>query len=708
MLKSYAASSSIGHDDEMYDETLLDTWSDWALQDDNGGGKAYQVEYTKWGSELYRREIEAFISTATRMPRCNHVLIKMAKDSDLCAEKLQEARTLVRWQHDLIGSKKLVDEALQIQPKNQVAHALNAAIKRRSGLSLPMHWGSAGEGAGGSAGEGAGGSASVGAGGSASVGAGGSASEGAGGSASEGAGRSALAWRDEDEWRHKLFGSLPKQNENNAKLKKLGLGGYEAGRKCANCAELCGNLRCALCKVMYYCNKSCQKEHWKAGLHRKLCKGRLEQPKAGEAEKDYSLDKKGAMAALHAQAVEQAEGLTGRALNCLSEDKECAICFEEQQDDAVVLPICGHSFCRGCITEWRETVKQKRDIYQKPCCPLCRVEIGDDEGLSKEEMLEDLRSARECKEHSKKEYNKYMLAYSDPAKETQRLLLEVEHDHYDRVKTLVASDPSLVNTICTGFTTYPPDYELCALGLACEQQNLKMVELLVELGADLCMKCGFFDDEDLPSNVFIGPCPIPRTPLLVAIRSCTSEGVELYDGTFGSCSEDISLVTFILSKTGICAGAFEFAADFEALRVIKALTVCDPDFCAKNATQLIDSAAYAQYLGKWWEYSRSKQDCMKWIERAYGGGRIKSMKTPPPVGQRKTPVIKTNWGGTICAAHHLEVCDACGLSFRDSLTSRNQQAREFYQSDGMSKEEIDQLMGGIQGAQERLFQDLLQ
>jgi hypothetical protein len=32
---------------------------------------------------------------------------------------------------------------------------------------------------------------------------------------------------------------------------------------------------------MYYCNKSCQKEHWKAGLHKKLCNGRLEQPKAG-------------------------------------------------------------------------------------------------------------------------------------------------------------------------------------------------------------------------------------------------------------------------------------------------------------------------------------------------------------------------------------------------------------------------------------------
>jgi hypothetical protein len=72
-------------------------------------------------------------------------------------------------------------------------------------------------------------------------------------------------------------------------------------------------------------------------------------------------------------------------------------------------------------------MEQAQDL-SLPCCPLCRVEIGDDdEELSAEEMLEDLRSAREYKEHLKKEYERHMLAYSEPAKETQRLLLEVKH-----------------------------------------------------------------------------------------------------------------------------------------------------------------------------------------------------------------------------------------------------------------------------------------
>ncbi|KAL3898519.1 MAG: hypothetical protein SGARI_006653, partial [Bacillariaceae sp.] len=42
-------------------------------------------------------------------------------------------------------------------------------------------------------------------------------------------------------------------------------------RTCGNCqSELENILRCSRCHVVFYCNKACQKEHWKQ--HRRVCK----------------------------------------------------------------------------------------------------------------------------------------------------------------------------------------------------------------------------------------------------------------------------------------------------------------------------------------------------------------------------------------------------------------------------------------------------
>jgi hypothetical protein len=114
----------------------------------------------------------------------------------------------------------------------------------------------------------------------------------------------------------------------------------QARKVCAQCGSFCDELRCALCKTAHYCNKECQKAHWKAA-HKLECDGRKQkQKKAG-------LDAK------------QQAPFT-------DESSECSICIGDEitLSNCLGLP-CGHTFHRGCLNKWRSLGREKS-------CPVCR------------------------------------------------------------------------------------------------------------------------------------------------------------------------------------------------------------------------------------------------------------------------------------------------------------------------------------------------
>ena len=49
----------------------------------------------------------------------------------------------------------------------------------------------------------------------------------------------------------------------------------------------------------------------------------------------------------------------------------CGICLEEWKNP-LTLP-CGHSFCDGCLDEWRSRYGVKEEMRKK--CPICRAHI---------------------------------------------------------------------------------------------------------------------------------------------------------------------------------------------------------------------------------------------------------------------------------------------------------------------------------------------
>jgi Tfp pilus assembly protein PilF len=122
-----------------------------------------------------------------------------------------------------------------------------------------------------------------------------------------------------------------------------------AAKPCGSCGELVENaLRCGRCKSTQYCNRKCQKAHWKSG-HKQQCHRPAEKVEP--------------VAAVLASRMEKVDLSDGAA-----DKDECAICLDDIDDtDAHQLP-CGHVYHRDCIKGLRE--RGVNDL-----CPVCRAPL---------------------------------------------------------------------------------------------------------------------------------------------------------------------------------------------------------------------------------------------------------------------------------------------------------------------------------------------
>jgi hypothetical protein len=104
---------------------------------------------------------------------------------------------------------------------------------------------------------------------------------------------------------------------------------------CANCGTPDAPVKCARCSLVGYCDKSCQKQHWKGH------KGRCIPP---EDRKVKVVEVRGA-------------------------EVSCAICLEPLTE-VCTLP-CGHAYHMACI-------KELRAVGDKQACPSCRASLPPD------------------------------------------------------------------------------------------------------------------------------------------------------------------------------------------------------------------------------------------------------------------------------------------------------------------------------------------
>jgi tetratricopeptide (TPR) repeat protein len=117
---------------------------------------------------------------------------------------------------------------------------------------------------------------------------------------------------------------------------------------CEFCNQEGALLRCGQCHTFYYCNRDCQKNHWKA--HKGICKGLMR--KHDEIEKAH-------------QELERVEK------NYVENAGEaCAICFEVVPADSQVQLPCHHIFCSPCMANYQ------KDNTATLKCPLCSSETS--------------------------------------------------------------------------------------------------------------------------------------------------------------------------------------------------------------------------------------------------------------------------------------------------------------------------------------------
>ena len=149
---------------------------------------------------------------------------------------------------------------------------------------------------------------------------------------------------------------------------------------------------CSRCKIVTYCSKACQKQHWRGG-HKDTCQAASEREDTvkktanetvhndnGPSKASKKNKKKakppsssgGAPAAKEqnpkqkpsSRRVTARSDATGAPLSFGKHDN-CAICLDTMRNP-IRLPSCGHWYCKECVERLRQVASAK-DV-----CPVCR------------------------------------------------------------------------------------------------------------------------------------------------------------------------------------------------------------------------------------------------------------------------------------------------------------------------------------------------
>ena len=133
-----------------------------------------------------------------------------------------------------------------------------------------------------------------------------------------------------------------------------------AGPKCANCAATKNTAgqpvsqKCARCKLVAYCSRECQGQHWKSGSHKKWCL----------TPKERSLQQ---FALTEEEDIEASSDVSSELYDAPS----CSVCqepIESAKMDLVETLPCLHIFHISCMKGLRSYALQR-------ACPLCRAEL---------------------------------------------------------------------------------------------------------------------------------------------------------------------------------------------------------------------------------------------------------------------------------------------------------------------------------------------
>ncbi|XP_058027715.1 E3 ubiquitin-protein ligase TRIM39-like [Ahaetulla prasina] len=96
-------------------------------------------------------------------------------------------------------------------------------------------------------------------------------------------------------------------------------------------------------------------------------------------------------------------------LQDLVEEATCSICLDFFQDP-VLIPECGHNFCRGCLTRSWGTSKSKAS------CPQCRRTFASRSVLPNRQLARVVEVARRCGGHPGKEGGNLCSKHREPLK----------------------------------------------------------------------------------------------------------------------------------------------------------------------------------------------------------------------------------------------------------------------------------------------------
>ena len=137
-----------------------------------------------------------------------------------------------------------------------------------------------------------------------------------------------------------------------------------AGPECANCNATKSQTgqpvsqKCNRCKLLAYCSRECQAQHWKSGGHKKWCL----------TPEERSIQKS---ALTEEEVREEKSEVNGNAASC-------PVCLEPivstKTDLNITLP-CLHVFHISCVEDLRSHALQQ-------ACPLCRAELPSQSAAS--------------------------------------------------------------------------------------------------------------------------------------------------------------------------------------------------------------------------------------------------------------------------------------------------------------------------------------